>query len=111
MSKNEKEVRALFKQLMKEAEEQKNHRAMQMPTEMDAVRQIYGAFQRLKDLGWKEAVYCPKDGTAFKAIEAGCLGIQTRCTYEGELPHGCIFSHDEHDSWPSRAILFKRIEQ
>lgn len=43
-------------------------RAADMPTEEDAMVAMQEAFERLKDLGWKEAMYCPKDGTLFLAI-------------------------------------------
>lgn len=42
-------------------------RAADMPTEENAMAAMQGAFDRLKDLGWKEAMYCPKDGTLLDA--------------------------------------------
>ena len=36
-----------------------------------ALRMMCDAYQRLKDFGWNDAIYCPKDGSIFDVIEAG----------------------------------------
>ena len=46
-------------------------RADLMPDEGAAIRMMFDAWQRLRELGWNDAVYCPKDGSIFNAIEAG----------------------------------------
>lgn len=46
--------------------------------------QIYSAKM---NRGWREASYCPKDGTHFQAIEAGSTGIHD-ANYTGEWPNG-----------------------
>ncbi|HKH29066.1 MAG TPA: hypothetical protein VKA61_12140, partial [Sphingomicrobium sp.] len=56
-------------------EDQKRVRADQMPDEQAALRVMGMAYRRLLDLGWRPAMYCPKDGTEFDAIEAGSTGI------------------------------------
>lgn len=81
-------------------------RAEAMPTEADAIECMFDAFQRLKELGWKEAIYCPKDGTPFDVIEAGSTGIHD-CIYVGEWPDGHWWVLSAGDQWPSRPILFK----
>ena len=83
-------------------------RAADMPTEEDAMAAMQEAFERLKDLGWKEAMYCPKDGTPFLAIEAGCCAAGV-CQYLGEWPKGSWWMHSGGDLWPSRPILWKPI--
>ena len=75
----------LVKDFMVQIEEAKRKRAELMPTEKEALLLAFEAWKRLKELGWKEAIYCPKDGTVFSAIEAG-------------------------DMWPSHPILFKLKE-
>lgn len=60
---------------------------------------------RLKELGWQEAEYCPKDGSEFKAIEVGSTGIHD-CVYLGDWPKGGWWVHDG-DTYPSRPILWK----
>jgi hypothetical protein len=81
-------------------------RAELMPDEQTAIRMLFEAQQRLKELGWREAIYCPKDGSEFVVIEPGSTGIHS-CTYVGEWPYGNWFVHDEHDVYSSRPILFR----
>lgn len=88
------------------AEKRANHRAVDMPTEQDAINAMWQAYQRLKELGWREAIYCPKDGTVFDAIEAGSTGIHP-CHYEGDWPKGFWWLHEANDLWPGRPVLFK----
>lgn len=81
-------------------------RAEKMPTELDALLSMFDAFQRLKELGWNEAIYCPKDGTVFDAIEAGSSGIHD-CSYQGEWPKGRWEIYEAFDIWPSNPVLFR----
>ncbi len=71
-----------------------------------AIERMFSAYQELKRLGWNDAIYCPKDGTWFDAIEAGSTGIHN-CRYEGEWPKGSWWIADAGDLWPSRPILFR----
>src|SRR5688572_6343908 len=54
--------------LMAASDEAKARRAEQMPDEQSAIHTMFNAWLRLKELGWKEAQYCPKDGSLFDAI-------------------------------------------
>ena len=94
-----------FDRVVASIEETKAARAECMPTEADALRVMFTAWQRLKELGWNNAIYCPKDGSEFSAIEAGSTGIH-RCTYSGKWPDGHWWVHDG-DTWPSRPILWR----
>ena len=94
------------KKLWERAKAAEAERATLMPTERDAIVAMWSAFQRLRELGWREAVYCPKDGTVFDAIEAGSTGIFP-CHYGGEWPSGHWWAEDGGDLWPSRPILFR----
>ena len=80
--------------------------AARMPDVQSALYQMGDAFARLKKLGWKEAIYCPKDGSTFDVIEAGSTGIHT-AHYQGEWPKGGWWVHAEGDLWPSRPILWR----
>lgn len=82
-------------------EMEREDRATRMPDERAAINAMFQAWYRLKELGWKEAIYCPKDGTPFDIIEAGSTGIFP-AFYSGEWPDGYIISHDEHDSYVNR---------
>lgn len=77
-----------------------------MPDEQAARHMLFDAWLRLKELGWKEAMYCPKDGRMFDAIEAGSTGVH-RCQYQGEWPTGSYWLHGDGDIWPSHPILYR----
>ena len=81
-------------------------RAAAMPDEKSAIKTMFDAFDRLRELGWREAVYCPKDGSPFEVIEPGSTGI-FRCHYEGEWPDGSWWLECDGDIYPSRPILFR----
>lgn len=76
--------------------------AADMPTEADALREMMRAYERLKQLGWREADYLPKDGSMFDAIEIGSTGIH-RASHDGKY----CWVHDAGDLWPSRPVLFR----
>ena len=87
-------------------EKAKARRARQMPTEHDCLRVMMEAYLRLNDLGWLDAIYCPKDGSVFDSVEFGSTGIHS-CHYEGEWPDGSWLVHDGGDLWPSRPSLYR----
>lgn len=94
--------------LIAKSDADKARRAEAMPTERDAINAMWNAWYRLTELGWKEAIYCPKDGSTFDAIEAGSTGIHL-CHYEGEWPTGGYWIHSNGDLSPSRPILFRPV--
>jgi len=91
--------------LLEKIVQRKADRTKNMPTEQDAIDQIREGHQRLLELGWKDAIYCPKDGSMFSAIEPGSTGIH-KCNYQGEWPKGNWWVYDG-DVWPSRPILWR----
>lgn len=93
-------------QILEQAKAEQAKRAADMPTEAEALSVLFQAYQRLRELGWRNAIYCPKDGSTFDAIEAGSTGIH-RCTYEGEWPNGRWWIYEGGDIWPASPILFK----
>ena len=85
-------------------------RALLMPDERSAINAMFQAWLRLKELGWGEACYCPKDGSQFYVIEPGSTGIHT-ANYQGKWPHGSWWVADGGDIWPSNPILFKLLPE
>ena len=71
-----------------------------MPDEKAAIKMMMDAHTRLKDFGWREPQYCPKEGTRFNVIELGSTGI-FEGEYRGEWPDGTWYTYDEHDVYPS----------
>lgn len=93
-------------EIMKRVEENKARIEALMPDEKAALRMMCDAYSRLKDFGWNDAIYCPKDGSVFDVIEAGSSGIH-EASYDGDWPNGTWWIHDEGDQWPSRPILHR----
>ena len=83
-------------------------RALTIPDEGSAINAMFQAWLRLKELGWGEACYCPKDGSPFYVIEPGSTGIHT-ATYQGKWPKGSWWVEDGGDLWPSHPVLFKLL--
>lgn len=98
-----------FDQFMADHEANKARRAEAMPDDHAALRALQDVYLRFKEMGWNDAVYCPKDGTVFEAIESGCAAVQ-RCVYLGEWQNGKWWAMDGGDLFPSRPILFRPIK-
>lgn len=79
-----------------------------MPDSMTALRTLQDALTRLKDEGWREGIYCPKDGTSFALIEFGSTGI-FEGSYYGKWPSGSVMFGD--GSINPRGLLWKPIDQ
>lgn len=86
---SEDEAKALWQM----ANDAKDKSAADMPTTDDALRTMQRGRSRLRDLGWREAQYCPKDGTRFAVIEYGSTGI-FEASYWGEWPDGRVYCCD-----------------
>ncbi len=80
--------------------------AAALPDEAACLRAAFAAWERLQALGWKDIIYCPKDGTVFDSISAGSTGIHD-CHYQGEWPDGRWWVHDGGDLWPAHPIMFR----
>ncbi|MEM6381121.1 MAG: hypothetical protein AAF739_00470 [Pseudomonadota bacterium] len=79
--------------LLDSAEKQKQQRASDIPTSHNALAIISNAMIRLRELGWRDACYCPKDGSEFAVLELGSTGI-FRSFYMGESPDGRLYLDD-----------------
>ncbi len=92
--------------LWQHVERKTAERREKYPDEKTCIHAIADAIQRLEELGWSDAIYCPKDGSLFEVIEAGSTGIH-QCSYEGKWPDGRWWILDDNDMWPSRPILYR----
>lgn len=101
-------TRAEAASLWEAAERAQKDRAERMPDEQAAIRAMHDAYNRLKELGWKQGVHIPRDGTKVRVIELGSTGIFD-CTCTGEWPHCTWTTYDETDAYPSsqHPALFK----
>ena len=68
--------------------------------------QVRKAYEDLRQMGWQEIEYCPKDGTTFLAICAGWSRV-VPCLYRGDWPTGSWWALDSGDMWPVYPMLWK----
>lgn len=92
--------------LMAAVEAAQRKRAENMPATVDALREVCRAKSRLRDLGWRDGITCPKDGSEFVVVEWGSTGIFTG-VYSGEWPRGLL--HVEDDLAQPQAVMWKPL--
>ena len=90
--------------IMASVEEAKKRRTELMTTEKDAVRLMYDAYQRLKELGWRDHCYGPTNQTVL-LIEPGSSGIHKGQRWK-EWPEKTWWIDNDI---PSTPCLFKPI--
>lgn len=90
------------------ADRAKSRRAKTMPTLQDCLSQMLQAKERLREFGWNDGMYAPKDGTKFEIIEFGSTGVFD-CWYDGEWPEGYWMTSDGRDLYPSSSapLMFR----
>ena len=93
--------------MLAEIAAEKAAREARMPDEATALRQMFDAWTRLKELGFKEARYGPR-GVTVEVIEIGSTGIHQG--YMDEKSESCLYwLFDNGDLWPSRPILYRTL--
>lgn len=105
-------TRAEGEALWEAAKAAEAERAVRMPDEHAAIRAMFDAWLRLKELGWREGMYAPKDGSTFKIIELGSTGIFD-CYSHGDWPHCMWYTCDDSDVYPSSKppAMFKLLPE
>jgi len=102
-------TRAEADALWADVEKCRKAREERMPDEKAAIDALHEAWTRLKELGWSEPQYCPKDGTKFKVIELGSTGLFD-CYYQGNWPDGLYMVSDDLDVYPtSTSVAMYRL--
>jgi hypothetical protein len=101
-------TRAEGEALWEAAKAAEKKRAEDMPDEQSALNAMFNAWLRLKELGWRDGKYSPRDLTRFKTIEIGSTGIFDGDCH-GEWPDCTWTTYDERDAYPSShpPTLFK----
>lgn len=82
--------------------------AADMPDTFAAVGALFRARERLKRLGWREGIYCPKDGSEFAFIQYGSTGIFVG-HYQGKWPDGDINNGDGSDR--PEGVMWKALDK
>jgi hypothetical protein len=82
------------------------------PDEQTTLREMCRAHHRMKDFGWREGIYRPKDGSEFEIIEAGSTGI-FRCRYDDHWPDGMWLTFAEGEVYPSSRppLMFRLLPE
>lgn len=91
--------------IMADIKERDIKRRKLMPDEQSAIDMMFEAYLRLKELGWNDAIYAPKNGKTYNCIEMGSTGIHQGYTEES----GRRWTIDHGDLWPSHHVLFKLV--
>lgn len=89
------------------AEAAQAKRAADMPTEEDAARAMWSAWQRLRELGWRETMYGPTNERV-RTISPGSSGIHIGSRHD-PWPEKTWWIEDGGDLWPGNPALFKPI--
>lgn len=89
-------------EILARAEVERQRRTARLPTEQSAIHAIHQAKERLKEsFGWRDGIYCPKDGTVFETLSHDSTGIHL-CSYSGVWNTGFFDYQDGGDIYPSR---------
>lgn len=77
-------------------------------TQQTYISNLTDSYHKLIDLGWRDIVYCPKNGQLFDVLLLGDPIIRS-CFYWGRWPHGEWVFPDYPDLTIdcSKLILFK----
>lgn len=100
------------KALWEAVEAQRAKTEADFPDVQTTLREMCRAHNRLRDFGWRDGIYCPKDGSEFEIIEAGSTGI-FRCRYDGEWPDGMWMTFADDDVYPSSRppLMFRLLPE
>lgn len=79
-----------------------------MPDTLAAMIALQRARERLQKLGWREGIYCPKDGSNFAVMQYGSTGIFAG-TYVGDWPTGDVWIADE--TCTPQGIMWKPLDK
>lgn len=79
-------------------------RAELMPDDATAIRYATDAVHRLHELGWRDVMYAPCDGSPLELIEPGSSGI-----HRGYRDAERRFWIDDGDTWPSSPMLWRGV--
>lgn len=74
------------------------------PEEKELLVAMFQAYDGLRRLGWREAMYAPADNSTFLSIEAGSTGV-----YECSRDEERRFWVYDGDVWPAHPILWKPL--
>lgn len=92
--------------ILAEAQIRRRERADHLPTTNHCVVALLQTVERLREIGWRDACYAPKD-RSFDAIVMGGSGVH-RCQWLGGTAGGW-FIEDTNDWWPAQIVVWREI--
>lgn len=63
------------KAMWQQIEHEDAKRALALPSSLDCLKAMCSAEGRMKQLGWRDGRYCPRDGSAFAVCQVGSTGM------------------------------------
>lgn len=96
-------------EIMARVEAAKTLRAERMPTEEAAVKALWDAWYRLKELGWKDAQHAQPRTEPYLVVEVGSSGIH-RATCQvrpSDKNRECWWWTCDDEIYPSNPILYR----
>ena len=101
------EAKALWERI----ENEKNERASKLPDSLACLSAISQAKNRMRELGWREGVYCPRNGETFAVSQIGSTGMWSGHWSPGidQLSHGFVIAADS--AMNPQTTFFKPLEE
>ena len=90
------------------AQLRRKERAEHLPTTDHCTVALLQVMERLRELGWRDAEYAPRD-RSFNAIVLGGSGVH-RCMWIGGTTGG-YFIEEAHAWWLARIVVWKEISE
>lgn len=96
------DIEAIIAEIARKAKE----RAERIPDTQAALRLMFDCCERLKELGWRDMMYAPRDMRAEQVITWGSTGI-----FAAQRIGDSWFVEDGGDLWPSEPLMYQPSQE
>lgn len=98
-----------IRKMMDAADERDKAIRESMPAEEDAIKQMFWAWLRLKQLGWHDTQTAPPLGEGLSIVEIGCASMQFAQFHLTRS--GYIYTVFDGDIWPGATPVMWRLRK
>lgn len=91
-----------IEKMIADIERKAAERRERIPDTQAALRLMFDCCERLKELGWRDMIYAPKDMRAEQVITWGSTGI-----FAAQWMGSSWFVEDGGDLWPSDPLMYQ----
>ena len=92
--------------MWKAVQDAQKNRAEAMPDAYSCLSSLCSAKERLRELGWRDAIYCPRDGSTFAVCELGSTGMWSAFYADPYIQYAdCVSLPGHHMFFKSMASL------